>query len=125
MSRSTILGLCALAAASVLSGCVIVIGNEDDFDHDYVSDYDDNYDESFDRSGRFGSSDGVLGDVREQFDNDEFLRDEPILIAAEDGVVTLSGEVTQAQAIDRAVTLASRTPGVESVVLKVVLLNTP
>ncbi len=117
MNRSTILGLCAVVTASMLSGCVIVIGNDDEYDDDYVGSYDDNHSPSgYDGAGN------VLSDVRNRFDNDEFLRTEPILISAKDGVVTLSGEVNDPDAIDRAVELASQTPGVESVVLKVVLV---
>lgn len=118
MNRSTILGLCAVVSASMLSGCVIVIGNEDGYDDD---DYESSYDVDYSSSSREGAG-NVLSDVRTRFDNDEFLRTEPILISAKDGVVTLSGETNDPDAIDRAVELASQTPGVESVVLKVVLV---
>ena len=97
MYRSAILGVCAVSVASFLSGCVIVIGNEDDFDDDYHADWDMDYDEERVVSG------------------------EPILIAARDGVVTLSGDVSSARTLDRAVNVASQTPGVDSVVLKVVV----
>lgn len=118
MSHSLRLGVCAVAAASLLSGCVIVIGDDDDYDDEVVSHYDDSYEPS-EYSYNAGN---VLTDVRSRFNEDEFLRTEPILISARDGVVTLSGEVGDANAIDRAVELASSTPGVESVVLKVVLV---
>jgi osmotically-inducible protein OsmY len=63
----------------------------------------------------------LLSDVRERFNNDPDLRSEPILIAAKDGVVTLSGEVSNPRTLDRALQLAAQTPGVDSVVLKVVV----
>ena len=118
-------GLCALAAASLLSGCVIVIGDEDDYDDEivYSGDFDDRH--SFSDRGSYDSgypSENVLTDVRTRFNDDSYLREEPILISASDGIVTLSGEVDDARTIERAVEVASQTPGVESVVLKVVLL---
>lgn len=113
-------GLIAAAAATALSGCVIVIGNEDDYDDDLV--YSDSYQDNVSRSATAYPSGTVLGDVRTRFNDDQFLRDEPILISASDGVVTLSGEVDNARTIERAVDVARQTPGVDSVVLKVVLL---
>ncbi|MFK7888221.1 MAG: BON domain-containing protein [Gammaproteobacteria bacterium] len=118
MSFSIRLGVCAVAAASVLSGCVIVIGDDDDYDDDVV----EHYDSSYTPSEYAYDAGNVLTDVRTRFNEDEFLRTEPILISARDGVVTLSGEVADPNAIERAVDLASNTPGVESVVLKVVLV---
>ena len=117
MTRKIILAISALTAVSVLGGCVIVVKD--------IDDHDDGYEYSSSRNSDSLGAGTMLTDVRQRFDNDEFLRHEPLLIAAKDGVVTLSGEVTDAQAIDRAVELASRTPGVESVVLKVVLLMNP
>jgi hypothetical protein len=121
MSLSIRLGVCAVAAASLLSGCVIVIGDDDDYDG-YDDDVVTHYDDSYKPSEYSYNAGNVLTDVRNRFNEDEFLRTEPILISARDGVVTLSGEVGDPDAIDRAVDLASNTPGVESVVLKVVLV---
>lgn len=116
-------GLIAVTAASLLSGCVIVIGDDDDYDDDLV--YSGEFDnrDSFADSAYDGGypSENVLTDVRSRFNEDTYLREEPILISASDGIVTLSGEVDSARAIERAVEVASQTPGVESVVLKVVL----
>ena len=116
-------GLVAVAAASLLSGCVIVIGDDDDYDDGlvYSGDFDDRHE--FVESSYDGGypSENVLTDVRTRFNEDTYLREEPILISASDGIVTLSGEVDSARTIERAVEVASQTPGVESVVLKVVL----
>lgn len=115
--------LVAAAAASLLSGCVIVIGDDDDYDDGlvYSGDYDDR--PAFVESSYDGGypSENVLTDVRTRFNEDTYLREEPILISASDGIVTLSGEVDSARTIERAVEVASQTAGVESVVLKVVL----
>ncbi len=112
-------GLCAVLTASLLSGCVIVIGNEDDFDDDlvYTGDYEQR--DSFSSGGYV--SENVLTDVRSRFNDDALLREEPILISASDGVVTLSGEVDSTRLVERAVDVASSTPGVDSVVLKMVV----
>lgn len=119
MSFSIRLGVCAVAAVSVLSGCVIVIGDDDDYDDEVVQHYEE---DAYTPSSYSYDAGNVLTDVRNRFNEDEFLRTEPILISARDGVVTLSGEVGDPDAIERAVDLASQTPGVESVVLKVVLV---
>lgn len=116
-------GLCAVAMATLLNGCVIVIGDDDNYDDELV------YADPVDHHSTFASSqydsaypsDTVVTDVRARFNGDEFLREEPILISASDGVVTLSGEVDDARTLERAVAVASQTPGVDSVVLKVVL----
>lgn len=122
MHRSLVLGLSAAFVASLLGGCVIVIGNDDDdLEEGYhmAWDLDDNDNgNSRDRAYEAGN---LLGDVRARFNDDNDLRYEPILIGAKDGVVTLSGEVSSARALDRAVAVASQTPGVDSVVLKVVV----
>lgn len=126
MLRTLIVSALLVAGAAAQSGCVIVIADEDLDDDHFTVDHDWR-DDGHDRHWRRGGSGGgaVLDEVRARFDADTFLRDAPILIAAREGVVTLRGEVDDPATLERAARIASEAPGVQSVVMKVVVLANP
>lgn len=113
-------GLLALGASVSLTGCVIVISDEEPSGVHWAAEYDDVQGDHY--RARNDAAQGLLDDVRANFEADEFVRNEDILIAARDGVVTLSGEATSVDVVDRAVGLASAVNGVESVVSRVVVI---
>ena len=103
-----------------ISGCIVVISDDEAGGVHWASEYDEVREQQ--NEARTQAAQAVLDDVRSGFDGDEFVREEPILIAAKDGVVTLSGEASSVEIVDRAVRIASATDGVDTVVSRVVVV---
>ena len=102
-----------------ISGCVVVIGDEESDGVHWASEYDEIREQS--NRERTDAAQALLDEVRRGLDGDEFLRREAILVSAKDGVITLSGEASSVGVVDRAVQIAVATDGVESVISRVVV----
>jgi osmotically-inducible protein OsmY len=96
--------LLATIAAFALSGCVVVISEDGISTADGVHANGNSRDRA------------VAGRVRDAYAADPELKDADITVSAQDGTVTLRGELTRIADLERAVTLAKGADGVDKVV---------
>jgi osmotically-inducible protein OsmY len=104
----------ATALISLLSGCVLVVPNDDDSGHVHWNhDYSDS--QSRDRD--------LAQAVRDSLNSDSLTHAAAISVRSHQGDITLQGTVDNADVLGRAVALAAGTPGVQKVICELVMLK--
>jgi hypothetical protein len=112
MRRSALLGA-SLWAASLTSGCVLVVGEHDGFDHD--SDWSASWPGDSD-GARVAEDQGLARAVSSRLSSDPALAGEDITVSARGSIVTLHGRVPSLDKLQHAMAAAAGEPGVSRVV---------
>jgi len=106
-----VLGGLVLATTLALGGCVVVISDEG------ISSDGQGLHWGAERADR---ADAALAErVRSALFAEPLLKDAELTVSADDGTVTLKGEVVDLPAFDRALQVARATEGVEKVVSRI------
>ncbi len=120
--ESRIVGtIAAVLTASMLSGCVIVVGDTDGMSSDSGTHAYWAKDWSERTHAQENANRELASKVREAFAKDELLAHADLQVDADVGVITLRGHVVDKAVFDRAVDVAGRVDGVKKVVSKIVL----
>jgi osmotically-inducible protein OsmY len=107
-----LIGLVAVLAA--MSACVIVVEGEGDVDATWASSYSST-----------DADEALAQKVGENLDADPELRTEDLRVDVRRGVVTLRGEVSDLQSLEKAISKASSVEGVRRVVSKLTVEVAP
>jgi BON domain len=117
-----------LSLSLVLSGCVLVVGDEDDRgssrsrDREWVADDDMRQSEYRGSSRRVPSADQLLrASLSETLRADPLLADQRVTVIVSRGDVTLHGEVRDLEAFERVIEVVTTTEGVDEVVSRLVV----
>lgn len=108
-TRTIAAGIALAITLTSLSGCVIVVGADEDSGVYWAGSHDHG-DSSADRT--------LAHKIRDQFDAAPSLKDADIEIYVDDGDVLLKGDAPSGAAIDDAIRLAKAVDGVDDVTSK-------
>lgn len=114
--KSWIAGIMLAGLVANLAGCVIVIGTDEDDGFHTVGEYDRINEENESAAGV------LIDDLRERINADPGLRDEDLTLSVWKGRVTLSGRVSSAAKLERAIELLRADDRVDTVESKVSII---
>lgn len=109
----------AVAAALLVSGCVVVVDGE----HGEDADWDVSWGSHDDVSRVTTGQDDLAKDVSSRIAADTTLNGQDITVSAREGVVTLHGRVDSLGALEHAMDVASQAPGVNRVVSRLTVVK--
>jgi osmotically-inducible protein OsmY len=104
----------AVAVASLLGGCIVVVGDKDDgFEAGWASSYEE------DSAARREDNDRLADLVMQKLDDVPDLASEDITVSASGEVVTLYGRLRDPEQLQQAITAARGVAGVGRVVSRI------